>query len=143
MLHTSWVDRKPRVWERNGRCIPLSRVGCYQIEVVSAHSAFRSSFCSQTEHLIQIYTLRFVIDVLISSIKRHCHSIHMDVINVTYALIRLKTSHIRRYWMLYPPSRLGCCHPTGTPLTNPYHFFRVSIKNRNSPTQPYLFFCSN
>ena len=39
-----------------------------------------------------------------------------------------------------PPSRLGCCHPTGTPLTNPYHFFRVSIKNRNSPTQPYLFF---
>ena len=42
-----------------------------------------------------------------------------------------------------PPSRLGCCHPTGTPLTNPYHFFRVSIKNRNSPTQPYHFFCSN
>ena len=62
----------------------------------------------------------------------------MDVIDVTYALIRLKTSHIRRYWMLYPPSRLGCCHPTGTPLTNPYRFFRVSIKNRNSPTQPYV-----
>ena len=27
----------------------------------------------------------------------------MDVIDVTYALIRLKTAHIRRYWTLYTP----------------------------------------
>jgi hypothetical protein len=33
----------------------------------------------------------------------------MDGIDVTYALIRLKTAHIRRYWTLYTPSRLGCC----------------------------------
>ena len=33
----------------------------------------------------------------------------MDVINVTYALIRSKTAHIRRYWTLYTPSGLGCC----------------------------------
>ena len=65
--------------------------------------SFCSSLCSQTEHLIQIYTLRFFIDVLISSIKQLYQSIDMDVIDVTYALIRLKIAHIRRYWTLYTP----------------------------------------
>jgi len=57
--------------------------------------SFCSSFCSQTEHLIQIYTLRFFIDFLISSIKQLYQSIRMDVIDVTYALIRSKTANIR------------------------------------------------
>jgi len=49
-----------------------------------------SQCCVQkSEHLIQIYTLRFFINVLISSIKKRCDSIVMDVIDVTYALIRL------------------------------------------------------
>ena len=55
-----------------------------------------SQCCVQkSEHLIQIYTLRFFFDVRISSIKQHYHSIGMDVIDVTYALIRSKTAHIR------------------------------------------------
>ena len=99
--------------------------------------SFCSSFCSQTEHLIQIYTLRFFIDVLISSIKQLYQSIGMDVIDVTYALIRLKTAHIRIWRMVCSPSRKTRIRNTPK---KPYLHFSDVKKNRNSPKKPYCTF---
>ena len=76
----------------------------------------------------------FFIDVLISSTKQHYQSIRMDVIDVTYALIWLKTAHIRRYWIICWPSRKT--KKRNSPK-KPYLNFSDVKKNRNSPKKPY------
>ena len=87
-----------------------SRLGCCQIEVlICSLCSFCSSFCSQTEHLIQIYTLRFLsMFWFLRSNNSITRSVWMLLMSLMLWFDR-KRRTFEDNGCCIPPSRLGCC----------------------------------